>query len=123
MKYAFLFIFMMALSTAHSQNVVSTDSLQRYCERLEKNEKIMVSHMKFAGNDINMGAGLLGGGLGLSIAGGLVAALSPLTTNSKGARVLGPGQVIGIILGTVGLSITIVGIAKIGEGGKRLKQL
>ena len=131
MKYIYLLalILFCQLSKGQSNPTIPTnDSLLRYCGRLESNQKIIVKALHGSGKDIETGIGFIGGGIIASVAGGVLAAVAPsaIVYDANGRAVgtrLSAAQIGGILLGTFGFSCNIVGIIKIGQGGRKLRDL
>ena len=112
----------------HSQAALTNDSLQRYCARLESNQKLIVHTIRSSGKNIDMGIAFIGGGILTGVGGAVILSLAhpDPVYDSYGRQTgtkLSAAQIGGILLGAVGISCNIVGIIKIGQAGKTMKEL
>lgn len=98
---------------------VNIDSLNKRIQKLEHNQTLIMLGLHEAGGKIRGGAIILGIGFLTSIAGSVLVAVIQPTPPQR----IAPGQIIGAILGTVGIGMSIGGAFSIGAGGKRLKEL
>jgi len=132
MKYILPLLVLFICSQAKAQNKPATpsnDSLVRYCERLERNEFEIYKKLKSSGKDISIGADCLGGGIAAALLGAVITSLgavelskSTSTNGTQGPKInLLEGAGIGI--GAVGIGFTIYGITRLGNGGRKLKEL
>lgn len=99
------------------------DSLLKRIDKLERNQSIMVANSHSAGNQIMNGAITLGIGTAATIGGGLLLSFSHSISNGNGGVRLSNGQIGGLLLSTAGVGLNIAGLAMIGQGGKKMKDL
>lgn len=117
-----LFFFTASFS---QQSLQLPDSIQKRFDRLEQAHINLEKVIKKSGQGLQVGAGLFGFGIGLTVLGSIVAVVvvPKVATPNSQARTLSGGQITGITLGLGGLACTIIGLAKIGVVGRKMKHL
>lgn len=115
----------------HSQKVQDLskndiDSLIKRIEIIEQRQNLLIEKNKSAGQDIFIGVGLVGSGLLLGVAGGVLTGLARPQTNvnsTKQSFAPTPLQIVGMVMGIGGIGLSIGGLSQIGKSGKTMKDL